>query len=64
MLRERLLLLIGYLVIVGDQVYHCCVIGKFNGVGDLPGRAVMSEQGEQEGTEHAPLMGPCVEDQR
>ena len=24
----------------------------------------MSEQGVQEGTEHAPLRGPCVEDQR
>jgi hypothetical protein len=29
----------------------------------VPGRAVMSEQGVQEGTEHAPLRGPCVEDQ-
>ena len=28
-----------------------------------PGRAVMSEQGVQEGTEHAPLSGPRVEDQ-
>ena len=65
MLRERLLLLIGCLVIVGDQAYHCCVICKFNdGFGDLPGRAVMSEQEVQEGTEHAPLRGPRVEDQR
>jgi hypothetical protein len=24
----------------------------------------MSEQGVQEGIEHVPLMGPCVEDQR
>ena len=30
----------------------------------MPGRAVMSEQGVQEGTEHAPLRGPCGEDQR
>jgi hypothetical protein len=30
----------------------------------VPGRAVMSEHGVQEGTEHAPLRGPCVEDQR
>jgi hypothetical protein len=29
----------------------------------MPGRAVMSEQGVQEGVEHAPLRGPCVEDQ-
>ena len=56
---------IGCLVIVGDQAYHCCVMGKLNdGVGVVPGRAVMSEQGVQEGTEHAPLRGPCVEDQR
>ena len=30
----------------------------------MPGCAVMSEQGVQEGTEHAPLWGPRVEDQR
>jgi hypothetical protein len=43
----------------------CCVIGKlYNGVGVVPGRAVMSEQGVQERTEHAPLRGSCVEDQR
>ena len=41
-----------------------CVIGKVNiGVGVMPGRAVMSEQGVQEGTEQAPLRGSCVEDQ-
>jgi hypothetical protein len=27
------------------------------------GHAVMCEQGVHEGTEHAPLRGPCVEDQ-
>jgi hypothetical protein len=44
--------------------YHRCVIGKLNdGVGVVPGRAVMSEQGVQEGSEHAPLKGPCGEDQ-
>ena len=37
---------VGCLIIVGDQAYHCCVIGKLNdGVGVVPGRAVMSEQG-------------------
>jgi hypothetical protein len=30
----------------------------------VPGHAVMGEQGLQEGTEHPPLKGPCVEDQR
>ena len=59
------LLPLGCLIVVGDQAYNCCVIGKLNdGVGVVPGRAVMSEQGVQEGTEHAPLRGPCVEDQR
>ena len=58
------LLSIGCLVVVGDQAYHCCVIGKCNdGVGVVPGSAVMSEQGVQEGTEHASLRGSCVEDQ-
>jgi hypothetical protein len=39
------------LVIVGDQSYHCCVIGKLNdGVVVVPGRAVMSDQSVQEGT--------------
>ena len=29
-------------------------------VGFMPGRAVMSEQGVQEGTEHTPLKGPLI----
>ena len=56
-------LLIGRLIIVSEQAYHCCVISKLNdGVGVVLGRAVMSEQGVQEGTEHAPLRGYRVED--
>ena len=36
------LLRIGCLVVVGDQAYHCCVIGKRNdGVGVVPGHVVM-----------------------
>ena len=59
------LLPIGCLVVVDDQAYHCCVIGKLNDdVGVVPGRAVMSERGVQEETEHAAMRGPCVEDQR
>ena len=59
------LLPIGCLSVVNDQAYHCCVIGKLNdGVGFVPGRAVRSEQGVQEGTEYAPLRGPRDEDQR
>ena len=57
------LLPIGCLIVVGDQAYHCCVIGKIDGVGVVPGRAVMSAQGVQEGTEHAPLRSPRVEGQ-
>ena len=65
MLRERLLSWHHkVLSFVGDQAYHCCVIGKLNGVGVLPGDAVMREQGVQEVTEHAPLRDPCVEEQR
>ena len=53
------------LIVVGVQAYHCCVVSKLNdGVGVVPGRAVMSEQGVQAWTEHAPLRGPRVEDQR
>ena len=48
--QVSVLVLIGCLVVVGDQAYHCCVICKLNdGVGVVPGRAVMSEQGVQEG---------------
>jgi hypothetical protein len=52
------------MAIVRDQSYHCCVIGKLNGVGVIPGHEVMSEQGVQEGTEHAPSRAPRVEDER
>jgi hypothetical protein len=34
------LLCIGRLIIVGVQVYYCCVIGKLDGVGVVPGHAV------------------------
>ena len=41
------------------------VVGKLNdGVGVVSGHVVMGEHGVQEETEHAPLRGPCVEDQR
>ena len=59
------LLPIGCFIIVGDQAYQCCVITYLDdGVGVVPGRAVMSEQGVQEGAEYPSLRGPCVEDQR
>ena len=44
--------------------YHCWVISKLNdGFGVDLGHAVVGEQGVQEGAEHAPLKGPCFEDQ-
>ena len=56
------LLPIGCLVIVYDQAYHCCDVCKLNdGVGVIPGHPVMGEQGEHEGTDHAPLRGSSVQ---
>jgi hypothetical protein len=50
---------VGCLIIVGDQSYHRCVISKLNDlVGGVHGRAIVGEQGVQEGTKHAPLRGP------
>ena len=58
------LLPIGCLIIVCDQAYHCSVISKLDdSVGVVPAHAVMSEHGVQEGTEHAPLRDPRVDDQ-
>ena len=59
------LLPLGCLVIVGNQAYCCCVVSKLDDcVGGVRDYAVMGEQGVQEWTEHAPLWGPCVKDQR
>ena len=56
---------IGCLIVVSDQAYHICIVSKLNDdVGVKRGHAVMGEQGVQEGTTHAPLRGPRVEDQR
>ena len=58
------LLPMGCLVSVSNQANHCCVICKHNdGVGVMPGPAVVGEQGGQEGTEPAPLRGSSFEDQ-
>ena len=68
-MRERLLswhgqvsdlLPIGCLIVVCDQAYHCCVIGKLNSAGVVPGHAAMSELGVQDGTEHSPLRAPVL----
>ena len=67
------LLPIGYLIIVRPTtVVSTANLNQIksnqmmvnDGFGVMPGRAVMSQQGVQEGTEHAPLRGPHVEDQR
>ena len=58
------LLPIGWLIVGGDQAYHCCVVSKLNDdLGVVLGHAVVGEQGVQEGTKHAPLTGLSVEDQ-
>ncbi|KAK6290915.1 hypothetical protein J4Q44_G00386850, partial [Coregonus suidteri] len=63
--QVSVLLPIGCLIVVSDQAYHRCVVSKLNdGVGVVLSHAVVGEQGVQEGTEHAPLRGPRVEDQR
>ena len=56
------LLHIGCLIVVGDQAY-LPLLCLNDGVGIVPGRAVMSEQGVLERTGHTPLRGPRVEDQ-
>jgi hypothetical protein len=59
------LLSIVCLNVVGDQAYNFSVVCKLNdGVGVVLGHTVMGEQGVQERTEHSPLRGPRVEDQR
>ena len=53
------LLPVGYLIIVGDQAYHRCVISKLDdGVGVVHSQSVVGEQGVLEGTKHTPLRGP------
>ena len=52
------LLPLSCLIVMGDQVYHRCVVDKLNdGVGIVFCFAIMGEQGVQEGTKHAPLRG-------
>ena len=69
-LREVVLLAPHYLV--SDHIdclivvrNHCCVVRNLNdGVGVVLGHATVVEPGVQNGTNHAPLRGPSVEDQR
>ncbi len=55
------LLSVGCLIDVGDQAYHCCVIGKFDKF--VCGCTVMCVQGVQEWVENAALWSTSVEDQ-
>ncbi len=58
------LLSVGRLIVVGDQAYHCCVIGKFdNVVGAVCSCTVVCVQGVQEWAEDAVLRSTSVEGQ-
>ncbi len=59
------LLSIGRLIVVGDQAYHRCVIGKFDDdVGAVCSCTVVCVQGVQEWAENAALRSTSVEGQR
>ncbi len=58
------LLSVGRLIVVGEQAYHRCVIGKFDDdVGAVCCCTVMCVQGVQEWAEDATLRSTSVEDQ-
>ncbi len=58
------LLSVGCLIIVGDQAYHRCVIGKFyDDVGAVCGCTVVCVQGVKEWAEDAALRSTSVADQ-
>ncbi len=58
------LLSVGRLIVVGDQAYHCCVVGKFDDVvGAVCGCTVVCVQGVQELAEDAALWSTSVEGQ-
>ncbi len=58
------LLSVGHLIVIGDQAYHRCVIGKFDDdVGAVCSCTVVCVQGVQEWAEDAALRSTSVEDQ-
>ncbi len=57
------LLSVGRLIVVGDQAYHHCVIGKSDDIGAVCCCTVMCVQGVQEWAEDAALWSTSVEDQ-
>ncbi len=59
------LLSVGRLIVVGDQAYHRCVIGKFvDDIRAVCGCTVVCVQRVQKWAEDAALRSPSVEDQR
>ncbi len=55
------LLSVGRLIVVGDQAYHRCVIGKFDDdVGAVCSCTVVCVQGVQEWAEDAPCGAPVL----
>ncbi len=55
------LLSVGRLIVVGDQAYHRCVIGKFDDdVGAVCSCTVVCVQGVQERAEDAALRAPVL----
>ncbi len=58
------LLSVGHLIVVGDQAYHRCVVGKFgDDVGAVCCCTVVCVQGVQEWAEDAALWSTSVEGQ-
>lgn len=50
------------LVVLGDETHQSCVVRKLHYVVCAVGWcAVVSQQGEEQGTEHTALGGPCAE---
>ena len=50
------------LVVLGDETHQSCIVRKLHHVIGAEGWcAVVSQQGEEQGTEHAALWGPCAE---
>ena len=50
------------LIVLGDETHQSCVIRKLHHViGAVGGCTVVSQQGEEQGTEHTALWGPCFE---
>ena len=50
------------LIVLGDETHQSCVVRKLHHVIGTEGCcAVVSQQGEEQGTEHTALRGPCAE---